>query len=396
LKSAEPGFTIVVACHARFPEMLVPNFAQLIKQDLTGLHSVLIAFDSRRNDRLSGFEAVIRAKFPTLNIRCLYQSAMQSRATTAIAWGWVDCWLSYCKGIAEATTRYVFLHDMDAILLRPGIVAERYKSIQQGGEHFLGTRWYTGCGITPSNRLCYIVEMMLDARMLRERFRPIDLFGKICLLNGVSVDLDILLRPQLGASRSVLPLSYPEWIHPSQVISQFTYLMNQPGYIPPELNNLFFIPYFIDQGGNEGIIEKHVELFRSANPRDVPFLGYRMDVSRLSVRHLRWVIKQLVHLEYVSWGEVRPKIRAYLDTIQSLCLGAPAESLIPEVVPEVLELLNNCCQKTAAIAAEQSPDDSTQHGADPLSATSCCKDARAPEGHVHSVESQGPTEWVPR
>lgn len=336
LSAPRPGYTIVVACHARLAETAIPSLRLLAKQDLTNLDRTLIVFDARRNDHLSALEARLVGSFPSLRISCSYQSPTQAALLRTIRWGWVDCWLSYSTGIARAATRHVMLHDMDAMLLRPDIVEERYRAFVERGDQFLGTRWYEGNGISSSSCISYIVEMMLDAAFLRERFEPADLFNRVAMLDGASADLDTLLYPQIGARRSVLRLTESDWVHPGQVISQYTYLNNQPRYVPPPTNNLFFIPYFLFLTDNQPtILEEHAAGLRLADAECVPLLDRHMDMRQLTPVHLRWVIKQIVRLEHVLAGAVRPAVRAYLDAIQAKCDGAPVHSFVDEVRAEL-------------------------------------------------------------
>ena len=133
-----------------------------------------------------------------------------------------------------------------------------------------------------------------------------------------------------------MPIPGDEMVHPGQVISQYTYLVNRKGYVPPDANNLFFIPYFLHLAGDPGPLEEVTESLLSDDLRRIAFLGHRMDMSRLSVAHLRWIVKQVVRLENAVAGGLRPVIRQYLETIGSRCAGCPEGSLIDEVEAEAL------------------------------------------------------------
>jgi hypothetical protein len=245
-----PGYSIVVACHHRFPEMLIANLRLLARQDLTHMDRLIIVFDTVPDDRLAAIELRMLRDFPAFRIQFLYQTHYQARLLGLINWGWVDCWLSYCKGIDAATTRYVMLHDMDAMLLRQDIVEERFAAIRERDDQYVGQGWYVGNGIEERHQIVYIVELMFDAIFLKERFHPLDLFNQVTTLHGSRVHLDTLLYPQLVAGRrSVLPIAEDDMVHPSQVISQFSHLTNRRGYVPPAVNNLFFIPYFLQLAG---------------------------------------------------------------------------------------------------------------------------------------------------
>ncbi len=336
LERPAPGYTIVVACHARFPEMLIASLRLLAGQDLANMSRLIVTFDAPRDATLAGFERRMRDEFPLFRMLFLYQTRFQALVLRAIRWGWVDCWLSYCKGIARSETRYVMLHDMDAMLFRPGLVEERYATIRERGDQFLGYGWYTANGVRDCDRLVIIVEMICDCEFLRNRFRPIDLFNRVTIRDGVTMDLDTLLYPQtLAEGKSIRPLSEADWAHPGQIISQFTYLASGRGYIPPETNQLFYIPYFLYLGGVADALADFGGTLSRSDPRRVSFFGHDMDMRLMSIRHLKWVIKNILRMENAIAGGVRPEVRRYLEAIQSKCTGAPTASLVPEVEEEV-------------------------------------------------------------
>lgn len=319
LANPRPGYSIVIACHAHFARMLIGNLRLLMKQDLADLDRVIICFDGPKSAELEQFEREAKREFEKLNLLCLRQSAFQSAVLRRIGWGWVDCWLSYARGISAARTRWVMLHDMDAFLIRPDLIARRFAKLLQDQPCYMGIRWYEGNGVEKADQLCYIVEMMLDAQFMRRRFKPLDLFNHVCMYKGRSVDFDTLLYPQSIAGRTqVLPLEMTHWVHPSQVISQFTYLKNRPVYTPPASNNLFFIPYFLYLADDRDILEKHRVALEETRRGPVDFLGGKMDLSQFTRTHFDWIRQQVERLESAVAGEVRPEVQGYLDAIGKL------------------------------------------------------------------------------
>ncbi|MCC6423485.1 MAG: hypothetical protein IT447_08395 [Phycisphaerales bacterium] len=316
LDEPRPGYSIVIACHAHFARMLIGNLRQLMKQDLSELDRVIICFDGPKTDELERFEREAKDEFEKLNILCVHQSSIQSMVLRRIGWGWVDCWLSYAKGIAASRTRWVMLHDMDAFLLREDLIATRLEQMKQSGAHFMGIRWYEGNGVEREDRLCYIVEMMLDAQFLRRRFVPLDLFNHVCRYKGRSVDFDTLLYPQsVAGGTKAMPLEMTNWVHPSQVISQFTYLKSRPVYVPPESNNLFFIPYFMYLADDRTILEEHRQSLENAGKGPVEFLGGKMDLSQFTRTHFDWIRQQVERLEEAVAGGMRNEVRVYLEAV---------------------------------------------------------------------------------
>ena len=318
LDDPQEGLTLAIACHARLPEILEANFKMLRRQDLGNVRHILCAFDGPISPRLERVAERLRTKLPGVPMTFLYQSLPQAWLLRVIRWGWVDCWLSYAKCIAATTTRYVMLHDMDAILLDPSFITRRFESIRSRGDHFLGVRWYDFHSITEDDKLIYIVDMVLDAAFLRNRFKPVHLFNHVYRINGKALDLDTLIFPQLATDRkSVIPATEEDWVHPGQVISQYVHLRCKgDGYVGSCDNNLFFIPYFLYLAGDTTVLAKHTRGLLESDTRFIPFLGYLMDIQRLTNVHQLWIRKQIEKLETAIEGEVRAEVEAYLAAIE--------------------------------------------------------------------------------
>src|SRR4051812_24795719 len=61
-----PGYTLAIACHHVFPEILIPNFELLGKQDLHNLQCTIISFDGPRTAKLLQAAESMRRRFPEL------------------------------------------------------------------------------------------------------------------------------------------------------------------------------------------------------------------------------------------------------------------------------------------------------------------------------------------
>lgn len=331
------GYTIVIACHHNFPDMLVASLKLLCRDDLPNLQETIIVIDSPATEKLKRAEARFLATFPKLKIRVIYQSWIQSKVSRLISWGWVDCWLSYCAGLAATTTKIAMLHDMDAMILKRGLIEARYRHFAASNAEFMGYLWYNANGITPEMKICVIVEMFLDVEHLRSRFRPIDLFNRVDIYRKVRLDFDTLLYPQvLSGKRIVKKIGEEEMVHPSQVISQFTYLAYNKKYIPPAENNLFFIPYFLHIADADGALTEMVNAIRqSSRNRVVPFYGYRMNMGRLSRDHFRWICKQILRIEYSFAGEVRKEVSEYLTGVGQAACVRNVTGMLSEVAEEL-------------------------------------------------------------
>lgn len=315
LRDARPGYSILIPCHHRLAEVLLPNLRLVAQQGLPNLDRTVISFDSVPTPRLGELSEKLGREFPGLRLEVLYQSPAQAALIRKIGWAWIDIWLSYCKCLSAAQTRWAMLHDMDAMLLRPGIIERRFETIRQRGDQFLGTHWYVGNGNEPEDEMCFPVEMFVDVAFLRERFKPVHMFNHVQMWNGRTVDFDVMLYPQTRGKRSLLPMADEEMVHPGQVISQYVFLKTKPGYKLPERNNVFFVPYFLHLAGDPHILEQTTAALETSPSAAVPMLGAVADVSRLSRLHADWVLTQLRRVEEAIAGQVRPDVSRYLAAI---------------------------------------------------------------------------------
>src|SRR5262249_34541132 len=154
--------------------MLGVNLRMLAAQRRENMREVLIVFDRRRSAAHATLEDRVRAEHPGLPARFLYYTGRQERIARLIRWGWVYSWMSWCKGLAECSTRYAILHDFDAILIRPDVLEERYAQISRRAHEFVGVRQYEGNGVEAADNLVTTFELILDAAFVRRAFRPID------------------------------------------------------------------------------------------------------------------------------------------------------------------------------------------------------------------------------
>ncbi len=328
LREPRPGYTILIPCHHRLPEVLLPNLDLVAKQGLENLDRTVISFDTIESDRLREIAGRLEALYPQLCLEFRYQTPRQAAIIWKIGWAWVDIWLSYCKCLSAARTRYAMLHDMDAMLLRPGIVEERFAAMSRRGVEFLGTHWYIGNGNEAEDEMCFPVEMFVDVAFLRGRFKPVDMFNHVCMWNGRTVDFDVMLFPQTRGRRSLMPMPGEDMVHPGQVISQYVFLLSKAGYIPPERNNLFFIPYFLHLAGNQHVLLEHTQALEGALRTGIPFLGRRLNLVNLSALQVDWVEKQFSRVEQAIAGQMRPDVARYLRAIRRHAGGGSAGAAV--------------------------------------------------------------------
>ena len=222
--------------------------------------------------------------------------------------------MSWCLGIAATKTRYALLHDFDAMLIRPGILEDRYQAIKQRGDEYVGMTYYNGNGVVPDDKLVTTFELIFDAEFARRQLRPIDVFNNVKYTNGKMIKFDTFLYTQSRKGKiSTLPIPVEEMVHPSQVITEFTELLS--GRSNRGMGNCLFVAYFMFASNYEEPLRETVAVLESGQWPNIPFFGKTLDLSRLTEVHTAWIVKQVATLETAMVGEVRPLAREFINAI---------------------------------------------------------------------------------
>lgn len=317
LPNPEPGYTIILGNYAPLSEILLANFRMLQKQDLSNAREIIVVTDRPKSELPVPIERLATDGFPQLPLRFIYYNRLERRVFSTIGWAWTYCWKSWCMAIAQARTKFAIIHDMDAMLLRADIFEERYRIIKEGQHQYVGVGTYEGNGILTDDFLVLTWEMIFDVQYVREHFKPLDLFNQICAIDGRTMDMDCFLWAQSrGGSRRVATVSEHDMVHPSQVITQYTYLLNQRRYIPPLYNNLPIIPYFYLLAGQTEPMRQFKEDLDANSATGARLFGHHVDLSRITRGHVDWLEKQAGRLEHAIEGAVRDEVREYFAALR--------------------------------------------------------------------------------
>ncbi len=319
LDHPKPGYTVIIGCNGQLAAMIGADLRMLNHQDRSNLKKILIVIDRPAYKISFPVEQTLRDQYPDLPLQFVYYTPTQTRILSAIGWGWAYAWLSWSIGISLTETRYALLQDFDAILIKSDTLEQRYQTIVERGDEYLGERWYSGGGVELEDRLVMTPELMFDAVHVRQHHRPIDLFNHVTVHDGRTVDFDTFLYAQSrGGKKSVLPLPEEDMVHPSQMICQFTHLMAGRGTLSPERNNLLMVPYFMYVGGEPIPMIQQQSFLHECDGRSVPFFGKMLEIGRLSEAHRAWMRKQAYRLEMAFHGSSRPEVEAYFDTLDCI------------------------------------------------------------------------------
>jgi hypothetical protein len=224
--------------------------------------------------------------------------------------------MSWCRAIAEARTRAVIIHDLDAMPIHPALFEQLHGHWADEEAEFCGIRPYKGNGITEDMGLVTTFELVLDAAFVRSRFRPFDLFNKVALVDGRMVDFDTMLHAQSRSPRRVVRgIEEAHLVHPSQLICHYTDLVAGRTDFRGRGSSLPILPYFFDLGDDPSLMESVGPQIAAAGAPDasIRFLGRTLYIDGISPPQWAWFEKQIRRVEQALYHRTRPEVEAYLE-----------------------------------------------------------------------------------
>ena len=313
----QPGYTPIIGCMASIPEVALANVRLISRMDLTNANEVILVFDRPPALMPEGFAEQLEAVRGDVPIRLLHYSDRQHAAADRIRWGWVYAWMSWTTGIANATTRHIILHDLDAMPINPAFFEERYQQAVERDATFYGIRWYHGNGFLDTDRLTTTFEMVMDAARVRAESEPHQAFNRSDTLGGRSVEYDTFLYTQrrLGNAAEA-PIGPDDVVHPSQMICQYTDLLAGRNTHAMPNTNLPLMPAFMSIGGRDELLATITRHLEAGGDHRLPFFDAELDVSEVTKPHLDWLEDQARRLERAASGDVRPEIDHYLGLLR--------------------------------------------------------------------------------
>jgi hypothetical protein len=318
-KPSASGYTPIIGVRHDLLGILESNLMLLSQQDLDSLAETIVVVDTVPDTVLEHRLATMAQKFPELRMRTLFYSPAQRSVAGAMDLPWVYCWLSWAIGLASAESDTVVLHDLDAMLLDAGTLERRYATFRSEQLKYFGDRYYSGQGVTTSDRLVVTWELFMDLAHLRSEHTSMDLLSSIGRLGARRVDFDITLRAQLETeARQASEIPRDSFVHPSQVIHQYTQLRSaKPVYDIPAPWTVFFVPYFQSLSQGESVLTQAcADLGSTDDQPGQPFLGGRIRLQGRPEDNVGWMEEQVSRLETRMFGQVRPAVAEYLDVLR--------------------------------------------------------------------------------
>ena len=314
MKDPEPGYTVIIACNYNLRMILDTVLQLIVRQDTTNLKELMVAFELTESQFPESFKRHILERFPSLPITFLTYSRYQSFWARAIDWPWLYSWVSWVKGISLSKTRYVLIHDYDALPIRPDFFEERFRLMQELGTTFVGVSPYLSNGIVAEDGFASTWELMIDAQVIRDRFRPVEIFNRIGRIDDRMVEFDTFLYAQGKLkSTTIVPVELPaDLVHLGQVISQHTQVLNGRQKVA---ECLLFAPYMLHVAGAGEMMRSTKDALHVGKWPMITYCGKPVELSKLDRPLAEWISQLAEQVEHTLVGETRPEVQEYLKAI---------------------------------------------------------------------------------
>lgn len=316
LETPLEGYTVVIACMKALAPVAVANLQLCARQECPGMRELLLVFDCPPGEIPPAVARAVEDASRSIPVRLLGYDRRRHRAARLINWGWVYSWMSWSLAIAEARTRAVVIHDLDAMPIHPSLFEQLHDHWSEEQAEFCGIRRYEGTnGVTGDMGLVTTFELVLDAAYVRSRFRPFDLFNKLALVDGRVVDYDTMLYAQSRSPRRVVrPIDEAHLVHPSQLICHYTDLIAGRTDFRGRGSSLPILPYFFELGGDPSLMQAVGPQIDAEGPRSgrIRFLDRDLWIEGIPPDLWAWFEKQIRRVEQALHGRTRPEVERYL------------------------------------------------------------------------------------
>jgi hypothetical protein len=293
----EPGCTALVGMCSRFPDVLLANLTCLNDNAWPELKEVLVVVDNVKGSLPEELEERSVAACTNFAVRIVYYNDVQFKTAERLCHPFVFSWLSWCVGLANCRTVHALLHDYDALVMSD-LLAHRYRMFVESGQIIQGLRYLCGPGLLKEDRLVCTTDAFVDVAWMRS-FPPIRHFNKTKTYEGRLINYDTTLEVQHNelafSQRGIVPMTYEDLTHPSQMVCQFTAFRRFPGRALPCFS-IPLIPFYEYLSVGTLALSRAISQLRARTSRCFPFLaeGLRVNFQQLSVANVDWCLKQMV------------------------------------------------------------------------------------------------------
>ncbi len=311
---AEPrdGTSVVMPLYAGLGRVLIANLKLLERQELAP-YEVIVVSDQDAS-ALGNLENEVRSSFTEMQVRFVYPGKLARTLIGRVKSYEATRWLLVATGLAEASTRYVLLHELDALLTDGAWLRRRCDAIAEREDHFLGWRPAVDGGLTELDGLADGHELLLDAANLRARCSPADGLEHVTLYRGRRMALGAWVYPQTMAGRSsVLSDEAEAVVWAGRAVEQYVRLGWEPGLALGAHNDVMMLAYLRYVGGEPGVLSQATTAFEAAKGGAVEMMELVMDARGLTRGQVMGLAKQADRLERACGRSMPKEVRAYFQ-----------------------------------------------------------------------------------
>ncbi|HEX5472875.1 MAG TPA: hypothetical protein VFW73_13370, partial [Lacipirellulaceae bacterium] len=294
LPESDRGCTAIIGVCSKLPDVLLANLRFLNASKWPELKRVIAVVDCLPAPSWEKLAEEVTARFPDLNLEFLYYAPEQFAFAESVKLPYVYAWLSWCIALKHTRTSHVFFHDYDALLL-DGSLGERYSNFVNSRSKVQGISWYQYNGVEIEDHVATTFEAFMDTAWLRSS-PSVELFNKLRVIRGRSVDFDITLNLQYTTlcegERTIMPMSLEQLVHPSQMIHQYTMFRRSPAAALPCFS-IPMIPFFSWLAGCRDSLARATQVLRSGDRENLDLLGdgTRVNLPQLTIRQVTRLLK---------------------------------------------------------------------------------------------------------
>jgi len=325
LNYSNSGYTVIIGVPWQMWELVDIPLLSLQCADRTGCQEVILSLDTTANRFLrhashQEIEKKIQS-YSDLNPRLIFYNKWQYFVSRIFRWNWIDCWLTWAIGIAEARTRFALLHDFDAVVIDPKFLLNHFNLIRERNSVFVGIQNDDRFNRYGKKDIFMTIELMVDIYFLKSQYAPIDLFNRLRTLDADLVVCDILRDVQLSTppeDRTFHALQKGQVVHPSQLVSHW-HKMNRSlkTFEPIGYSSILIIPYFRHLTGDSAPLTDLTKAIRSGHLH-VKFEGGSLSLNKLDQAGCDWISEQIEMLESYFSEKITTLVIEYCESIRSI------------------------------------------------------------------------------
>lgn len=311
------GHTIVLGTPWMLRELLPVNLRFLQRMDNEELDRINIVFDRPPQPDGERFVEQTRETFSDLPLHFQFHAPRPGKLIQKVNRSKFYASMNWYLGLNATRTRYAVLHDFDLYPYSPDFFVKIVNAMRENDLRFSGAEHTHFDGLRDGDKLIGTWELGVDARWLRETYRPVDCFHAVTKVNNRWVDLDAFSAIQSRTPQRALAEGAGDqnFAHVKNLCSMYLlYAEGKPAHVAWRLHFLWYLQA-IEAG--EQSLEDVIASMENATDANLESRGRPVDFSAIHVTCADVLRREVTPMEQALFGGVRPSIERYIDVFRS-------------------------------------------------------------------------------